>query len=85
MYVSHSITHVDCSGVQLIGLFRNVQDNLIGCPIWVCICKSANYLVVQTIDDVAYKLSDLVKRIFHINRQLLRSLNNILALLSTSS
>ena len=30
---------------------------------WVCIGNSVDYLVVQPTSDVAYKLSDLVKRI----------------------
>ena len=51
--------YVDCSGMGLCHSLINV----VGCPIWVCIGNLVYYLAVQPIDDMVYKLSDLVKLI----------------------
>ena len=45
-------------------LFPNDKGYIVGCPIWVlCVGNSVYYLVVQLIDDVTYKLSNLVELI----------------------
>ena len=37
--------------------------NVVGCPIWVCVGNLVYYLAVQPLDDMVYKLSDLVELI----------------------
>ena len=49
--------------MSLVVLFPNDEGYLVGCPIWVCVDNLVYYLAMQPIDDVAYKLSDLVKLI----------------------
>ena len=46
---------------NIIVLFPHDWGCLVGRPICICVGKLVYYLAMQPKDDVAYKLSDLVK------------------------